>query len=83
MNELAADDIYYTQLTLPLPSFDALKKANGTEVEIETPLNKKVSAWVVVEEPSVEEYTEFKKEEQEAWNDFFLYFSKHFREWWD
>lgn len=24
---LAADDIYYTQLTLPVPSFDALKKA--------------------------------------------------------
>ena len=26
-SELAADDIYYTQLTLPVPSFDALKKA--------------------------------------------------------
>lgn len=26
-SELAADDIYYTQLTLPIPSFDALKNA--------------------------------------------------------
>ncbi len=26
-DNLAADDIYYTQLTLPVPSFDALKKA--------------------------------------------------------
>lgn len=26
-NEMAADDIYYTQLTLPIPSFDALKNA--------------------------------------------------------
>ena len=26
-NELVADDIYYTQLTLPVPSFDALKNA--------------------------------------------------------
>ena len=26
-NELNADDIYYTQLTLPVPSFDALKKS--------------------------------------------------------
>lgn len=26
-NELMAEDIYYTQLTLPVPSFDALKKA--------------------------------------------------------
>lgn len=30
-NELAADDIYYTQLTLPVPSFDALKKAYKVE----------------------------------------------------
>lgn len=30
-NELAADDIYYTQLTLPVPSFDALKNAYKVE----------------------------------------------------
>lgn len=29
--ELAADDIYYTQLTLPVPSFDALKNAYKVE----------------------------------------------------
>lgn len=28
--EMAADDIYYTQLTLPIPSFDALKNAYGS-----------------------------------------------------
>ena len=31
-NELPADDIYYTQLTLPVPSFDALKNAYKVEV---------------------------------------------------
>lgn len=30
-SELAADDIYYTQLTLPVPSFDALKNAYKVE----------------------------------------------------
>jgi len=30
-NEIAADDIYYTQLTLPVPSFDALKQAYKVE----------------------------------------------------
>lgn len=29
--EMTADDIYYTQLTLPVPSFDALKKAYPIE----------------------------------------------------
>ena len=29
--EIAADDIYYTQLTLPVPSFDALKNAYKVE----------------------------------------------------
>ena len=29
--EIAADDIYYTQLTLPVPSFDALKNAYKAE----------------------------------------------------
>lgn len=46
--ELAADDIYYTQLTLPVPSFDALKnaykveevaKAEDTSTEIMNMLN--------------------------------------------
>lgn len=38
--ELAADDIYYTQLTLPVPSFDALKKAYKVEdvASSETPV---------------------------------------------
>ncbi len=31
--EIPADDIYYTQLTLPLPSFDALKNAYNIESE--------------------------------------------------
>jgi len=30
-SEMAADDIYYTQLTLPVPSFDALKNAYKVE----------------------------------------------------
>lgn len=30
-SELSADDIYYTQLTLPVPSFDALKNAYKVE----------------------------------------------------
>jgi len=30
-NEMVADDIYYTQLTLPVPSFDALKNAYKIE----------------------------------------------------
>ena len=34
-NELVADDIYYTQLTLPVPSFDALKNAYKVEEKIE------------------------------------------------
>ena len=36
-NELPADDIYYTQLTLPVPSFDALK--NAYKVEVVTPVD--------------------------------------------
>lgn len=32
-NEIAADDIYYTQLTLPVPSFDALRNAYKLEEE--------------------------------------------------
>lgn len=30
-NEISADDIYYTQLTLPVPSFDSLKKSYNIE----------------------------------------------------
>ena len=33
-DEIVADDIYYTQLTLPVPSFDALKNAYKVEEEI-------------------------------------------------
>lgn len=36
-NELPADDIYYTQLTLPVPSFDALKNAYKVEETMVTP----------------------------------------------
>ena len=32
-SEMPADDIYYTQLTLPLPSFDALKSAYTIETD--------------------------------------------------
>ena len=40
-NEISADDIYYTRLTLPVPSFDALKNAYKVE---ETPnVNNEVS----------------------------------------
>lgn len=37
--ELAADDIYYTQLTLPVPSFDALKNAYKVEETVNTDNN--------------------------------------------
>jgi len=33
-NEIEAEDIYYTQLTLPVPSFDALKNAYKIEEEV-------------------------------------------------
>ena len=46
-NEIAADDIYFTQLTLPVPSFDALKNAYVVTDEGE-------SAPVVPEVQSVE-----------------------------
>lgn len=46
-NVLPANDVYYTQLTLPVPSFDALKKAYtvaGSETEtaevVETPVSE-------------------------------------------
>ena len=38
-SELAADDIYYTQLTLPVPSFDALKNAYKVEDSSEDTAN--------------------------------------------
>ncbi len=50
-NELQADDIYYTQLTLPVPSFDALKGAYKVE-ETPTPVAP-VSPAPVVETPAV------------------------------
>lgn len=40
-NELSADDIYYTQLTLPVPSFDALK--NAYKVEESSNVSEEVS----------------------------------------
>ena len=40
-NELSADDIYYTQLTLPVPSFDALK--NAYKVEEVAPVEEMVN----------------------------------------
>ncbi len=46
--ELQADDIYYTQLTLPVPSFDALKKAYSvvdttpSTPEVNNPVNTNV-----------------------------------------
>jgi len=36
-SEIAADDIYYTQLTLPVPSFDALKNAYKVDSAVPTP----------------------------------------------
>ena len=43
--EMMADDIYYTQLTLPLPSFDALKNAYQIEeTKVETPVEPTVQA---------------------------------------
>ncbi len=36
-SEMPADDIYYTQLTLPLPSFDALKNAYTIETDASAP----------------------------------------------
>ncbi len=41
-SEMPADDIYYTQLTLPLPSFDALKSAYTIEPEA-TPVTPEVT----------------------------------------
>lgn len=41
-NEIAADDIYYTQLTLPIPSFDALKNAYKVEEESSEANNEEV-----------------------------------------
>lgn len=51
-NEIAADDIYYTQLTLPVPSFDALKSAYKVEeVVTEIPVSQVVSEEVAIEQP--------------------------------
>lgn len=40
--EIPADDIYYTQLTLPVPSFDALKNAYRVET-VATPVNEPIA----------------------------------------
>ena len=48
--ELLADDIYYTQLTLPVPSFDALKNA----YKVETVVTPEISVEKTVSEPVVE-----------------------------
>lgn len=54
-DNLAADDIYYTQLTLPVPSFDALKKAyqvnddagNSQVVAPQAPVNNEPEVTIV------------------------------------
>jgi len=62
-NELVADDIYYTQLTLPVPSFDALKNAykvedNGTEeVRVEENVSEVVTETPQMEMPTVDVVT--------------------------
>ena len=44
-NEISADDIYYTQLTLPVPSFDALKNSYKLESKEEVTMeNNSVEA---------------------------------------
>lgn len=53
-NEISADDIYYTQLTLPVPSFDALKNAYALadeEVQTVNPITDSIPG---VNEPLVE-----------------------------
>lgn len=40
-NQLSADDVYYTQLTLPIPSFEALK--NAYQVEVPNAIEKQAS----------------------------------------
>ena len=53
-NELSADDIYYTQLTLPVPSFDALKNAYPFKEEAEVVSNPVAEAISTpVEEPTI------------------------------
>ncbi len=55
-SEMPADDIYYTQLTLPLPSFDALKSAYTIEDEVTaTPVAPEVTPSIMptTPEPSV------------------------------
>ncbi len=44
-NELQADDIYYTQLTLPVPSFDALRESYNPDavVEMEAPVGSEMN----------------------------------------
>lgn len=59
-NEISADDIYYTQLTLPVPSFDALKNAYKVETNndnsvINDLLNNQNEAVSPVSEPQVQE----------------------------
>ena len=51
-SELAADDIYYTQLTLPVPSFDALK--NAYKVEEENNVVNNMVNEMVNNEPSIQ-----------------------------
>lgn len=50
-NELSADDIYYTQLTLPVPSFDALKNNYKIGGQVDAPTVEPV-AEVPVSEPA-------------------------------
>ena len=53
-SELSADDIYYTQLTLPVPSFDALKNAYPFKEEAEVVSNPVAEAISTpVEEPTI------------------------------
>lgn len=61
--ELVADDIYYTQLTLPVPSFDALKNAykveesGDVEVSVEENVSNMALETPVVDMPNADVVT--------------------------
>ena len=61
--ELVADDIYYTQLTLPVPSFDALKNAykveesGNVEVSVEENVSNMALETPVVDMPNADVVT--------------------------
>ena len=56
-NVLPANDVYYTQLTLPVPSFDALKKAYtvaGNEAETSEVTASSINEQSVIDTPEVQ-----------------------------